>query len=89
MAQIQKGTVTGVTSGGAKGILKPLGSGDTVTPELPVQNIKITIPAHMAHGENHEEYKFEQLHPEIKVGDMVAFVLFEDGTGLIIDKVTD
>jgi hypothetical protein len=30
---------------------------------------------------------FVQPHPTIAVGDSVAFVLFEDGTGFIIDKV--
>ena len=27
-----------------------------------------------------------QFHPVLAVGDVVAFALFEDGTGLIIDK---
>lgn len=87
MAQIQKGIVTEVKSGGEKGILRPLGYGDSVTPELPVQKIKITRPAFTAHGEEHPEQEWEQLHPDIKVGDAVVFTLFDDGTGLIIDKI--
>lgn len=82
MAQLQKGTVTGVSADGSKGILRPLGGGDSVTPELPVQRIKIESP-------DTETGTKEQLHPDIDVGDIVAFVLFDDGTGLIIDKIAD
>ena len=87
MAEIQKGIVTQVLAGGESAIMRPYGVGETLTPELPVQHIKIVRPAFDAHGENHPELEWEQLHPELVVGDEVAFVLFEDGTGLIIDKV--
>lgn len=85
MADMQKGVVTQVTVGGA--IIRPYGAGASLTPDLPVQKIKITVPAFTAHGENHPAISFEQSHPALSVGDAVAFVLYEDGTGLIIDKV--
>jgi hypothetical protein len=77
MADVKKGIVTQVTEGGA--IIRPYGSGSALTPVLPVQKIKIEKPE--------AGLSFEQLHPMLAVGDPVAFVLFEDGTGIIIDKM--
>ena len=85
MAEVKKGVVTQVTASGA--VIRPYGSGSSLTPELPVQKIKIMVPAFVAHGQNHPAVSFEQLYPALSVGDAVAFALFEDGTGLIIDKV--
>ena len=87
MASIEKGVVTQVMGGGAQAVLRPYGLGQSVTPPLPVQTLKIKIPAFEAHGEQHPEMEIEQIHPVLAVGDDVAFVLFDDGTGLIIDKV--
>ena len=80
MAEIKHGIVTQVMAGGAQAVIRPYGQGSTVTPPLPVQTLKIRIPAFEAHGE------IVQFHPVLAVGDVVAFALFEDGTGLIIDK---
>lgn len=87
MAEMQKGVVTEVQEGGAKAVLRPYGLGQSVTPAIPVQELKITIPAFEAHGEQHPEMEITQLHPVLEVGDNVAFVLYEDGTGLVIDKI--
>lgn len=92
MAQVQKGTVTEVKDGGKKGIIRPYGGGSSLTPELPVQAIKITRPAFTSHANayntgQHPELEWTEYHPRISVGDSVVFVLFEDGTGLIIDKI--
>mgnify|MGYP003207701872 CR=1 FL=1 len=86
MAEIKNGVVTQVMAGGAQAVIRPYGQGSTVTPPLPVQTLKIRIPAFEAHGEQHSEQEIVQLHPVLAVGDVVAFALFEDGTGLIIDK---
>ena len=86
MAEIKNGVVTQVMAGGAQAGIRPYGQGSTVTPALPVQTLKIRIPAFEAHGEQHSEQEIVQLHPVLAVGDVVAFALFEDGTGLIIDK---
>ena len=86
MAEIKNGVVTQVMAGGAQAVIRPYGQGSTVTPPLPVQTLKIRIPAFEAHGEQHSEQEIAQLHPVLAVGDVVAFALFEDGTGLIIDK---
>lgn len=77
MADMRKGIVTQVTNGGATAIIRPYGVGASLTPPLPVQQIKITRP----------DQNWTELHPRLSVGDSVAFVLFEDGTGLIIDKI--
>lgn len=92
MAQILKGTVTQVLDGGKKAILRPLGGGNSVTPELPVQSITITRPAFTSHQNEyntgqHPELEWVEYHPKLKVGDSAVFALFEDGTGLIIDKI--
>ena len=71
MAEIKKGIVTQVV--GEKAIIRPYGSGSALTPALPVQRINIGGA--------------EYLHPALIVGDSVAFALFEDGTGIIIDKM--
>lgn len=87
MASIEKGVVTQVLGGGAQAIIRPYGLGQSVTPPLPVQTLNIKIPAFVAHEEQHPERLIVQFHPVLAVGDDVAFVLFDDGTGLIIDKV--
>lgn len=92
MASMQKGVVTQVVSGGEKAIVRPFGAGSALTPELPVQKITVKRPEFQAHANEyntgeHPEMTFQVLHPALAVGDAVAFVLFEDGTGLIIDKI--
>lgn len=77
MAEIKKGIVTQVV--GDRAIIRPYGSGDALTPALPVQRIHINYPD--------AELSFVQLHPSLALGDSVAFALFEDGTGIIIDKL--
>lgn len=86
MAEIKHGVVTQVMAGGAQAVIRPYGQDSTVTPPLPVQTLKIKIPAFTAHEEQHPEQEIVQFHPVLAVGDVVAFALFEDGTGLIIDK---
>lgn len=85
MAEIKHGVVTQVMAGGAQAVIRPYGQGSTVTPPLPVQTLKIKIPAFTANRQ-HPEMNIVQFHPVLAVGDVVAFALFEDGTGLIIDK---
>lgn len=92
MAEIKKGTVTQISDGGTKAVIRPFGGGSSLTPPLPVQKISINRPAFTAHqneynsGE-HSELTFDQDFPILAVGDSVAFVLFEDGTGVILCKV--
>ncbi len=86
MAEIRNGVVTQILAGGAQAVIRPFGLGQSVTPPLPVQNITVKIPAYTAHGEQHPAQTIQVLHPALAVGDRVAFVLYEDGTGLIIDK---
>lgn len=92
MAYVSKGVVTQVLQYGAKAVMRPLGGGKSVTPALPVQKIIVTLPELVAHkneyntGE-HPEQILTIYHPILQVGDLVAFVLFEDGTGKIIDKI--
>lgn len=71
MADIKKGIVTQVA--GDKAIVRPYGSGAALTPALPVQKINMGGTVY--------------LHPVLIVGDSVAFALFDDGTGIIIDKL--
>ena len=92
MAQVAKGIVTQVLDGGKKAILRPLGGGQSVTPELPVQAITITRSAFTAHQNEyntgqHPEMEWTECYPRLKVGDAAVFVLFEDGTGLIVGKI--
>lgn len=69
MAEVQKGTVTEVTSN-TSAVVRPFGAGSALTPPLPVQRAL-----------------YSEISPALAVGDSVAFALFEDGTGLIIDKI--
>lgn len=89
MAELLKGKVTKVMSG--KATVKPFGYGSTETPPLKLQQITIKIPEHTASGVNGSMTAPAQTvtvnHPAVKVNDAVAFVLYEDGTGLIIDKI--
>ncbi len=92
MAEIQKGVVTQVTAGGTRAIIRPYGAGAALTPPLPVQQIRITRQGFTAHANeyntgDHPALTWTESHPQLDVGDSVAFVLFEDGTGLIFDKV--
>lgn len=90
MADIRKGKVTKVLYGGTHAVIRPFGWGETETPELPVQRVTVKIPAHTGQGSEGSVSIPAQtvvaLHPIVAINDIVAFVLYEDGTGLIIDK---
>lgn len=82
---VKKGIVTQVI--GDRGVVRAFGMGASLTPPLKVQKITVEIPAFTAHGESHGAIAVTVPHPRLAVGDTVAFCLFDDGTGLIIDKV--
>ena len=78
MAEIRKGIVTQVVKDGAAAVIRPYGAGTALMPQLPTQ--RIIVPGQDAASST------TIYHPQLATGDPVAFVLFEDGTGLIIDK---
>ena len=91
MAEIRKGIVTRLHNGGTSAVIRPFGGGETETPPLPVQRISVQVPEHTGSGDaggvTVPAMTFIALHPRVSVGDVVAFILFHDGTGLIIDKI--
>lgn len=76
MAEIRHGVVAQVLIDGSA-IVRPTSAGQSVTPPLPCQEGVVYI-------NGLETYV---LFPIIGVGDHVAFVLFEDGSGAILARL--
>lgn len=77
---VQKGVITQFSGG--MPVVRPYGSGDALTPPL--------VDAHRAYGSApqcaHIDFNGCPL-PALKVGDAVAFAMFEDGTGVVLAKM--
>lgn len=77
---VQKGVITQFSDG--MPVVRPYGSGDALTPPL--------VDAHRACGSApqcaHIDFNGCPL-PALKVGDAVAFAMFEDGTGVVLAKM--
>lgn len=77
---VQKGIITQFNGG--MPVVRPYGSGDALTPPL--------IDGHRACGNTpqcaHIDFNGCPL-PALKVGDEVAFAMFEDGTGVVLAKM--
>lgn len=74
MAEIKHGVVTQITDD-FKFVVRPFG-GDAVTPPLQTQEIYVTLGGL-------ETYVY---NPWPAVGDTVAYVLFDDGWGVLLAK---
>ncbi|MEE0433916.1 MAG: hypothetical protein UDB11_00720 [Peptococcaceae bacterium] len=77
---VQKGVITHFTNG--MPVVRPYGSGDALTPPL--------VDGHRACGNApqcaHIDFNGCPL-PALAVGDVVAFAMFEDGTGIVLAKM--
>ena len=77
---VQKGVITQFSGG--MPVVRPYGSGDALTPPL--------VDCHRACGSApqcaHSTWSGCPL-PALKVGDVVVFVMFEDGTGAVLAKM--
>ena len=84
MAEIMKGIVTSFV--GDQVAVKPCNSEDTVSPPLDNQwrpcGNNVTCSCTCTEG----HYDGCPL-PALKVGDIVAFAVFEDGTGIVLGKM--
>lgn len=75
MAEIQQGEVVEITTD-FKFIVRPFGSGGAVTPPLQTQEVYVTLGGLETYA----------LHPDVVVGDTVAYALFDDGWGILLAK---
>lgn len=82
MAQVLKGKIIQVL--GDTAVIRPFGLGAALTPPLPAQKIEVNIPAISGGNHTHPAQTVTATHPTLLVGADVVFVLFEDGTGVII-----
>ena len=78
MADLRQGIVTRITDD-LKAVIQPFGSGQALTPPLPMQEIYAML----------WEAEYYLLHPIVAVGDIVVYVLFEDGHGVILAKMQE
>lgn len=87
MAEIMKGVVTQFTEG--KPVVQPYGSESAVSPPLDNQwrpcGDDVKCKCNCTDPEC-DPYQGCPL-PALKVGDIVAFVVFEDGTGIVLGKM--
>lgn len=75
MAKVLQGKVVGITQN-FEFIVQPFGVETAVSPPVQTQEIYITLGGLETYA----------MHPAVVIGDTVAYVLFDDGWGVLLAK---